>query len=104
MAMTRLCANLTEGRNPEQNVRRFKFHAFIVDHGVRPKSHKEAMWVQRQIMSWGIPFNSILAHRWLTQARNKCRDFEDHMASRWRCSAFIELRDRGAKITLSGFG
>lgn len=67
MAMASLCASLKKKYGLEDNIRRFKFHAFIVDHGVRPNSLKEAKWVQRELFSWGrytIPPDAsrLLAH------------------------------------------
>lgn len=60
MAMASLCAYLRHDRKLQENFTYRYFHAFIVDHGVRHNSHKEAIRVGRQLASWGILLNQIL--------------------------------------------
>ena len=91
MAMARLCANLTNDGYIEENIRRVKFIAFIVDHGARPNSQKEATWVKHQLISWGIPVNWAPIDCQLTQARTKSHDFEREMASRSGFTTIIEF-------------
>lgn len=104
MAMARLCANLNRARDIDEYAKHFRFRAFIVDHGVRPNSFDEATSVKKQLLSWGMLFDPFLVDCWLMQIRAECQYFGRKVAYKWRYTASIELRDRGAKTTLSGFG
>lgn len=91
MAMAKLCADLKNERELPKDFRHQKFHAFIVDHGVRPNSLEEAIWVKRQLISWGIPLIPTLVDCRLTQARTRSQYFKSKMASRWRSTTIFEL-------------
>jgi hypothetical protein len=54
MAMAKLCSQVKYARKLNKHLGYKLFHAFIVDHGVRPNSAKEAIRVGQELVSWGI--------------------------------------------------
>jgi hypothetical protein len=81
MAMAKLCSELRRNRGMQKGLIFRRFHAFIVDHGVRPNSHKEALWVGRQLRSWGTKLTRVTKSGYrLTPARNTILHFEYRMA------------------------
>lgn len=54
MALAKLCAKAKYDRKIDNQIHYKWFHAFIVDHGVRPYSFIEAIRVQQQLLSWGM--------------------------------------------------
>ncbi|KHJ33715.1 putative pp-loop family protein [Erysiphe necator] len=73
MALAFLCSNLQLYELP--NYRRLKFHGFIIDHGVREGSEREALSVAKILANRGIPA-SIWKIKWQVRHPHLLPNFE----------------------------